>query len=116
MQQCKQEESSEACLLRRQSAFCGVFTSPLRLRLLYVLGEGERPVGELAGELGVSLPHLSQHLRVMRDQGCVLTRKEGRTIHYRLASAKILEAARLIREMLWEQIKEQEAAFAEQAG
>ena len=40
-------------------------------------GSGPRPVGELAGELPVTRPAVSQHLKVLKDAGLVIDRKVG---------------------------------------
>ncbi|MFP3983102.1 MAG: ArsR/SmtB family transcription factor [Desulfurivibrionaceae bacterium] len=84
--------------------FCSIFSSPLRLRILWFLGEEEKTVTELARELEVAVPNISQHLRIMRDQGAVDTRREGRTVYYKLANSKFLQGVRLIREGLKEEL------------
>jgi DNA-binding transcriptional ArsR family regulator len=58
-----------------------------RLRLLEILVDGERTVGDLmdATELGQSL--VSHHLRTLRNAGLVVTRRDGRWIHYAIAPA-----------------------------
>lgn len=60
-----------------------------RLLVLCQLVEKERSVGELAEMVGLSQSALSQHLAKMRLQGLVETRREGQTIHYRLASGEV---------------------------
>lgn len=65
-----------------------------RLMVLCRLLGGERSVGELAGAVGLSQSALSQHLAKLRAEGLVTTRRDGRTIRYRLASrpaARVLE-------------------------
>lgn len=47
---------------------------PTRRRLLQMLGEGPRPVGELLGEFALSAPAISKHLRVLRQ--CLLVEEE----------------------------------------
>jgi DNA-binding transcriptional ArsR family regulator len=103
MKLCKESETREACLFRRHAEFCLVFSNPLRLRLLFLLGDGERAVTRMAGLVGAPVPAVSQHLRIMRDLGCVETRRDGRTVYYRLANRKFLRAAKLIREGIVEQ-------------
>lgn len=56
-----------------------------RLLLLCLLAEGERSVGELNAQVELSQSALSQHLALLRNDGLVATRREGQTIHYRLA-------------------------------
>jgi DNA-binding transcriptional ArsR family regulator len=57
---------------------------PRRRRILDVLADGERPVGDLVDELGLSQPVVSKHLRVLRQVGLVDVREEGRRRIYRL--------------------------------
>ncbi len=83
--------------------FCRVLGDPKRLRIMWLLDDGERSVGELAEALGVTLQNVSQHLRVMRDKGAVTRRKEGQTAYYRIANPKFLAGAKLIREGLREE-------------
>jgi DNA-binding transcriptional ArsR family regulator len=58
--------------------------TPSRVRLLYSLREGEAGVGELAERAGVTPSAASQQLRILRHLRFVATRREGRSILYRL--------------------------------
>lgn len=58
-------------------------SNPDRLVLLCHLAEGEKRVGELEALAGVSQPTLSQQLGVLREEGLVSTRREGKHIYYR---------------------------------
>ena len=60
-----------------------------RLVALCQLVEGEKSAGDLAALVGLTPAALSQHLARMRDLRLVETRRDGRTIFYRLASAEI---------------------------
>ncbi|GKT23516.1 metalloregulator ArsR/SmtB family transcription factor [Acidovorax sp. SUPP3334] len=62
-----------------------------RLLLLCQLSQGEQCVSELQARLGIQQPTLSQQLGVLRTQGVVETRREGKNIHYRVADASLLE-------------------------
>jgi DNA-binding transcriptional ArsR family regulator len=63
--------------------------NPKRLLALCHLIEGEKSVGQLAALVGLSPTALSQHLARMRDLALVETRREGQTIHYRVASPAV---------------------------
>ncbi len=63
--------------------------NPRRLLVLCHLVEGEKSAGELALLVGLSPGALSQHLQRLRALALVATRREGQTIHYRLASGKV---------------------------
>jgi DNA-binding transcriptional ArsR family regulator len=58
-----------------------VLGDPVRRRILELLSDGERTAGELAGvvtaEHGISQPAVSQHLKVLRDNGFATARPEG---------------------------------------
>lgn len=60
-----------------------------RLVVLCQLIDGERSVGELAGNAGLSPAALSQHLSKLRALGLVATRRDGQTIYYRLVSPEV---------------------------
>jgi DNA-binding transcriptional ArsR family regulator len=57
---------------------------PRRRQILDALAGGERPVGDLVGELGMPQPQVSKHLRVLREVGAVDVRGDGRRRLYRL--------------------------------
>ena len=57
---------------------------PRRREILVLLREGERPVTELARELGLTQPGASKHLRVLREVGLVQDRRAGKQRLYGL--------------------------------
>ncbi len=57
---------------------------PTRRAICEQLRRGPRPVGEIAAELPLSRPAVSQHLRVLKDAGLVTERREGTRRLYRL--------------------------------
>jgi DNA-binding transcriptional ArsR family regulator len=73
---------------------------PTRLRVVELLCDGERSVGELVAALGLSQPKVSNHLACLRWCGFVTTRREHRTIHYRLADERVREIVSLARQLL----------------
>ena len=62
-----------------------------RLLLLCQMAEQERTVGELQELTGIEQPTLSQQLGVLRREGVVDTRREGKFIWYRLADGRALD-------------------------
>lgn len=72
------------------SALLKALANPDRLLLLCQLSQGERSVSELEQLLGIQQPTLSQQLAVLRREGLVATRREGKLIHYRISSAEAL--------------------------
>jgi DNA-binding transcriptional ArsR family regulator len=62
-----------------------------RLMLLCQLSQGEMCVSDLESELGIRQPTLSQQLGVLRNDGVLATRREGKNIFYSVADPGMLE-------------------------
>lgn len=93
-------ESAEKCC-----ALLKALAHEDRLLLLCQLAEGERNVGELEALVGVHQPSLSQHLGVLREEGLVETRREGKYIYYRLASHEVIAVMQTLSSLYCGQIK-----------
>jgi DNA-binding transcriptional ArsR family regulator len=61
-----------------------LLAEPTRRRILDLLRDGERPVGELVDRLAMSQPAVSKHLRVLRESGLVDVRVDAQRRLYRL--------------------------------
>src|SRR5947209_16766927 len=70
---------------------------PSRLRILYDLAEDDACVHELCETLQMSQPAVSHHLRQLRAQRLVTTRRTGREIFYMLANSAITDMLELAR-------------------
>ncbi len=68
-----------------------MLAEPARRRILDLLRERPRLVGELTAELGLSQPGTSKHLRVLREAGLVRVRPEGRRRWYELVPEPLAE-------------------------
>ena len=72
-----------------------VLGDPVRRRILELLVDGEQPSGELAAvvraEFGISQPAVSQHLRVLRENGFARVRAEGARRLYAVDAAPLQE-------------------------
>src|SRR5580692_8522276 len=77
-------------LVRMATAF-EVLADPRRRQLLDLLRAGERPVGELVDQLGLSQPGVSKHLRVLREAGLVTVRHEAQRRWYGLCPEPLAE-------------------------
>lgn len=79
--------------------FFRALAHPVRIRILEVLGTGERSVQELQQALGLDQPVVSQQLAVLRGKNIVTPRKVGTTVRYALSDpliSKLLAVAREI--------------------
>ena len=86
---------------------------PTRRAIFERVAERPRAVGELAGELPVSRPAVSQHLKVLKDAGLVLDRPVGNRRIYQLDPAG-LEALRSQLDRFWTKALANYKAAAEQ--
>lgn len=73
-----------------------VLSNPDRLLILCQLSQGEKRVGELEELLGITQPTLSQQLTVLRDEGLVSTRRDGKAIYYQLSSTQALAVMQVL--------------------
>jgi ArsR family transcriptional regulator len=92
-------------IFKLHASFCSIFSSDIRLRIMWLLAEGEKTVTELANALNITVANVSQHLSIMRRLGVVASRREGRAIYYRIANQKFYQGALLIREGLLEEME-----------
>ena len=87
-----------------------------RIELVDVLANGERTVDALAAEVGLSVANTSQHLQVLRRAGLVTGRREGTSIHYRLAGPEVFELWRTLRTLAASHLGEVERLAAAYLG
>ncbi len=62
---------------------------PMRLRILCRLLEGELAVAGFETEIGLKQPSLSQQLAQLREAGLVATRREAKSVFYRLTDGRV---------------------------
>jgi rhodanese-related sulfurtransferase len=77
-----------------------------RAELVDVLAQGERPVEELAGEIGQSVANTSHHLQQLLHAGLVRTRRDGTHIYYSLAIPRVAELWAAVRDVASTQVSE----------
>jgi rhodanese-related sulfurtransferase/DNA-binding MarR family transcriptional regulator len=75
-----------------------------RAELVDVLAQGERPVEELANEIGQSVANTSQHLQRLLRSGLVKTRRDGTRIYYSLSGPVVHELWRAMRQSAEEHV------------
>lgn len=80
----------------RAGGMLKALANPDRLLLLCQLTLGEQRVGELESVLDLRQPSLSQQLGVLRQEGLVSTRRDGKQIYYRIASEQALAVLKLL--------------------
>lgn len=89
----------------RQVGICKAFANPTRLRILDMVSRHDYPAADLQTELSISKANLSQHLAILKAAGVIMTHRDGKRIHCRLAIPEVKKACSLIRKVLRAQIR-----------
>src|SRR5258708_4810825 len=80
--------------------FFRVLGHPARVRILELLRDGERTVGDLQEQLQLDSSGTSQHLAALRRQGLLDTRREGTSIYYRVRDPRMFQLLEVARQVL----------------
>lgn len=91
---------------------CSALADPRRILILYALHEKPCNVSELAHALGLTQSAASRHLNLLRERGLAVAQREGQSVVYALADARVIQALDLLRAVLATRLKSQ-AALAE---
>ncbi len=86
-------------------------SSPKRLELLELLSQGEKPVELLAREASIDMKLASAHLRALRTANMVVTRRDGKNIHYSLSGQDVAELWVMLRGVAEEHLVELRVAL-----
>ena len=89
---------------------------PARIRILEVLADGERSVGEMQPLVGIELSHLSQQLAVLRRARLVTSRKEGSSVFYAVKDRLVVELLRVAKRFLISSLSETSDLLADLRG
>ncbi len=77
------EETDE--VFEKAAEMFAVLSTPIRLRIISELCQGEKNVGQLLDQIGVAQPNMSQHLNIMYRSGILGKRRQGAQMFYRIA-------------------------------
>lgn len=92
----------------RMGDFFMILGHSTRMRIFCALQNGFRSVTRIAEEAEISISNASQHLRLMRDRGAVISERHGQTVFYGIADPRFFQAASLIRDALDDRSKASE--------
>ncbi len=84
---------------------CKALGHPLRIEVIDTLQDREMCFTDILDITGGSKSNLSQHLSVMTKKGILKSRRDGQNIYFSLASKKVAQACRLMREVLIDNLK-----------
>lgn len=77
-----------------------VIADKTRRGILAALKDGERPVGDLVAELGVSQPTVSKHLKILREAGMVSMEAQGQRRLYAVQPEPLAEVTAWVHEVV----------------
>lgn len=72
-------------VFERAAELFGLLSTPVRLRIVSALCQGEKNVSELHGLIEVTQPNVSQHLTMLYRSGVLARRRSGTQVYYRIA-------------------------------
>ena len=87
---------------------CKALGHPLRIEVIDLLQSDELCFTDILDETGGLKSSLSQHLSLMVKKGVLNVRKEGKCNYYSLSSTKVVDACILMREVLIENLNQQQ--------
>ena len=96
--------------------FFKTLAHPARIRVLELLRDGERSVGELIPEVGLEASHLSQQLGILRRANILHSRKEGASVRYSVTDPRIFELLEVAKAILTSSLGESRQLLAELEG
>jgi DNA-binding transcriptional ArsR family regulator len=114
----RQDEVSTAAVQRRavyqvKAEFFRILGHPVRVRILELLKDGERTVGDLQNELQMDSGGTSQHLGVMRRHGILDSRRAGTSVYYTVRDPRIFQLLEVARQILTSSLTESQAVLGE---
>lgn len=78
------------------STYFKLLSDPTRLKVLNILRDGERNVGNLTDIVGGSTANISKHLAMLAKQGFVTREARGTTVYYQIADPVIFDLCDLV--------------------
>jgi DNA-binding transcriptional ArsR family regulator len=84
-----------------------ILSNPKRLMIINLLKDKEKTVGEIASDIGIEVQNASQHLRILKAGGIVVTRRNGQAIYYKLENPMAAEFIARIRKTMVDLLEKQ---------
>lgn len=82
-----------------------VMSSPMRLKIVSCLCEGEQNVSYLLGKIDTTQPNMSQHLNTLYKAGVLAKTRDGVQIYYRIANEKIVNLCKAVCQQVEEETR-----------
>lgn len=89
-----------------------VLGHPVRIRILELLSDGERTVGDLQAQLDLDSSGTSQHLAALRQQGLLDSRRAGASVYYRIKDPRVSQLLAVARQILTSALSDSHALLS----
>lgn len=88
--------SSEDQVFDSVAELFSVLSTPIRLKIISAVCNGEKNVSELLAAINTTQPNMSQHLSMLYRSGILAKRREGTQMYYRLQSERVATLCRAV--------------------
>ncbi len=88
---------------------------PVRIRILEILTEGERTVGQIQAELELDSSGTSQHLNALRNQHLLQSRRAGTSVYYSLRDPRVSQLLAVSKQILTSALEDSNRLLGEAA-
>ena len=89
-------QSEEDLVFESAAGLFGLLSTPVRLKIISAVCQGERNVSELLAQIDTTQPNMSQHLGTLYRAGVLGRRREGTQIYYKLQSERVATLCRAV--------------------
>ncbi|MCT4564881.1 MAG: metalloregulator ArsR/SmtB family transcription factor [Maledivibacter sp.] len=94
------------------SSFLKALAHPTRIKIIDRLrNEDELCVCHIYEDLELEQSNVSQHLKILRDQGILTSRKDGLKVMYKVRHKEVFEIINLVKKALYNQLNEEQKHF-----
>ena len=90
------KQSTEDRVFDSVAELFSVLSTPIRLKIISAVCNGEKNVSELLSEIDTTQPNMSQHLSMLYRSGVLAKRREGTQMYYRLQSERVATLCRAV--------------------
>lgn len=90
------EKREEDLVFESAAELFGLLSTPVRLKIISAVCNGERNVSELLAQIDTTQPNMSQHLSTLYRAGVLGKRRDGTQIYYRLQSERVATLCRAV--------------------
>jgi ArsR family transcriptional regulator len=107
------EAAASRPIYQVKADFFKTLAHPARIRILELLRDGERSVGQLIPGVGIEPSHLSQQLGILRRANILQVRRDGAAVRYSVTDARIFELLEVARAILTSSLAESSQLLAQ---